>query len=68
MVTSFPLSEMVQNRDAMGRINKWALELMGENYATECHQVLGTSQFHHGMDRDPNATGTRRSRVLDNVL
>jgi hypothetical protein len=30
VVTSFPLGEVVQNRDAMGRIAKWALELMGE--------------------------------------
>ena len=29
VVTSFPLGEVVQNRDAMGRITKWALELMG---------------------------------------
>ena len=27
---SFPLSEVVQNLDAMGRIAKWALELMGQ--------------------------------------
>jgi hypothetical protein len=30
VVTSFPLSEVVQNRDATGRITKWALELMGQ--------------------------------------
>ena len=30
MVTSFPLDEVVQNRDATGRITKWALELMGQ--------------------------------------
>jgi hypothetical protein len=30
VVTSFPLGEVVQNRDATGRIAKWALELMGE--------------------------------------
>jgi hypothetical protein len=30
VVTSFPLDEVVQNRDAMGRIMKWAHELMGE--------------------------------------
>ena len=29
VVTSFPLGE-VQNQDAMGRIMKWALELMGQ--------------------------------------
>ena len=25
-----PLDEVVQNQDAMGRITKWALELMGQ--------------------------------------
>ena len=29
VVTSFPLNEVVQNRDAIGRIVKRALELMG---------------------------------------
>ena len=29
VVKSFPLGEVVQNRDATGRIVKWALELMG---------------------------------------
>ena len=30
VVTSFPLGEVVQNRDATGRIAMWALELMGQ--------------------------------------
>ena len=30
VVTSLPLSEVIQNQDAMGRIVKWALELMGQ--------------------------------------
>ena len=30
VVMSFPLSEVIQNRDATGRIVKWALELMGQ--------------------------------------
>ena len=29
VVTSFPLGEVIQIRDAIGRIAKWALELMG---------------------------------------
>ena len=30
VVTSFPLGEVIQNQDAMGRIVKWALKLMGQ--------------------------------------
>ena len=30
VVTSFPLGEVIQNRDATGRITKWALKLMGQ--------------------------------------
>ena len=30
VVISFPLGEVVQNRDAIGRITKWALEVMGQ--------------------------------------
>ena len=30
VMTSFPLSEVIQNRDAIGRIVKWALKLMGQ--------------------------------------
>jgi hypothetical protein len=30
VVSSFPLGEIIQNREALGRIAKWAVELMGE--------------------------------------
>ena len=30
VVTSFPLSEVIQNQDATGKNMKWALELMGQ--------------------------------------
>ena len=31
VVTSYPLRDIVCNRDAVGQISKWALELMGHN-------------------------------------
>ena len=31
VVTSYPLEDIICNRDATGRISKWALELMGHD-------------------------------------
>ena len=31
VVTSYPLGDIIHNRDAAGRISKWALELMGHD-------------------------------------
>ena len=31
VVTSFPLGDIIRNRDAAGWISKWALKLMGHN-------------------------------------
>ena len=30
VMTSFPLGEVIQNRDTTGRVAEWALELMGQ--------------------------------------
>ena len=31
VVTSYPLEDIIRNRDAVGRISKWALKLMGHD-------------------------------------
>ena len=31
VVTSYPLGDIICNRDAVGRISKWALKLMGHD-------------------------------------
>ena len=31
VITSYPLGDIIRNRDAAGRISKWALELMGHD-------------------------------------
>ena len=31
VVTSYLLGDIIHNRDAVGRISKWALKLMGHN-------------------------------------
>ena len=31
VITSYPLGDIVRNRDAVGWISKWALELMGRD-------------------------------------
>jgi hypothetical protein len=33
MVSSFPLGDVIQNREATDRVTKWAVELMGDGLA-----------------------------------
>ena len=40
VVTSYPLRDIIRNRDAMGRISKWALELMGHDIRYVTHTAI----------------------------
>jgi len=39
-VSSFPLGEVIQNREANGRIAKWAIELMGDGITYEPRKAI----------------------------
>ena len=40
VVSSFPLGEIIHNREASGRIAKWAIELMGEALSFAPRKVI----------------------------
>ena len=40
VVSSFPLGEVIQNREANGRITKWAIELMGDGITYESWKAI----------------------------
>ena len=40
VVTSYPLGDIIRNRDGMGRISKWALELMGHDIKYIPHATI----------------------------
>jgi hypothetical protein len=40
VVSSFPLGEIIRNPDAVGRIAKWSVELMGETLAHAPHNAI----------------------------
>jgi hypothetical protein len=40
VVSSFPLGEIAQNREASGRIAKWTVELIGETLSYVSHKAI----------------------------
>jgi hypothetical protein len=40
VISSFPLGEIIHNLDAVGRITKWFVELMGETLAYALHKAI----------------------------
>jgi len=55
VVSSFPLGEIIQSREATGRIAKWSVELMSETltYAPVRPSVSSSGGFRCGVDRLP---------------
>ena len=40
VITPYPLGDIIRNRDAVGRISKWALELMGHDIRYIPHTAI----------------------------
>ena len=40
VITSYPLGDIIHNRDAVGWISKWALELMGHDLRYIPHTTI----------------------------
>ena len=40
IITSYPLGDIVHNRDTVGRISQWALELMGHDFRYIPHTTI----------------------------
>jgi hypothetical protein len=71
VVSSFPLGEIVQNREASGRIDKWATELMGETLSYAPHKAIKSqvlADFSSRMDRHPTVSRSNSGRAVDHVL
>ena len=66
IVTSYPLEDIIRNRDATGRISKWALKLMGHNIRYIPHTAIKSQAL---TDFVAEWTEVQLpTPVLDNVL
>jgi hypothetical protein len=71
VVSSFPLGEIIQCREASGRIAKWAVELMGGNtliLPSEGHKIPSLGRLPGSMGRHPIADSSNTARTLDHVF
>jgi hypothetical protein len=50
VVSSFPLGEIIRNPDAVGRITKWSVELMGETLAYAPRKAIKSQILADFMD------------------
>ena len=55
VVSSFPLGEIIQCREASGRIAKWAVEIMGETISFAPRKAIK-------FDKNPDAAATAFKR------
>jgi hypothetical protein len=70
VVSSFPLGEIIQCREASGRIATWAVELMGETLSLVPRKAIKSQVcgFPSGMGRHPIANSSDLTGTLDHVL
>ena len=66
VITSYPLGDIICNRDAAGRISKWALKLMGHDIRYTPHTTIKSQAL---VDFVAEWTEVQLpTPVLDNVL
>jgi hypothetical protein len=71
VVSSFPLGEIIQCREASGRIAKWVVELMGETLSFVPRKAIKSqvlAGFPGGMGQHPIANSSDPTETLDHVL
>jgi len=71
VTTSFPLGDILRNKDANGRIVKWAMELCPFSMDFQSRTTVKSqspSRFHLRMDRPQRTSSSGYHRPLVNVL
>jgi hypothetical protein len=68
VVTHFPLRDILHNRDATGRISKWAVELGALNIDFSSRKAIKSQALTDFMDKNPTTHARCLPRPLKDVL
>jgi hypothetical protein len=69
VVTDYPLSDILRNQDATGRISKWAVELSALTIDFKPRTAIaGSSRLHGRVAGEPATYSHRATRALGDVL
>jgi hypothetical protein len=70
VITDFPLTNILHNQDATGRISKWVLELGSLSIDFKPHTAIKSQALVDFMAewREPNSNSSRQTRALDHVF